>query len=228
MAVAPDVTGANLSTTSAGTSINYTGLTVGAGLSNGALVFGICFDDNRVTGISATWDNGGTNQAMTSVVTKATASGLNGLVALFALVNPTAGNKTLHVAWTQSSQSSCAAASFTGVDQTGGTTSFAHQNSATGNTNTPTVAVTSATNNMVFAVHSSAAAGTFSAVNNTQIFRDNALTNTSNGMNRAAGAASVSMTATDTASGQWASAGFDLVAAATGDTFANNGYLRFM
>lgn len=212
MAVALDATGTLLSTTTAGSSINYTGITVGSG-SNRGLVLVIGFDDNRITAPTAVWDSGGTNQSMTLLKLQAAASGTAGAVAVFGLANPIAGNKTLNVAWsTVVSQTSANAVSFTGVDQTGGVTSYPHAAGATGSTTTPTIAITSATGNMVVAGHSSAAAGTFTSTNNTNIFIDNALTNTSNAANRAAGAASVSMTATDTASGQWASAGTDILA----------------
>lgn len=226
MAVALDVAGTELSTTTAGTSVNYTGITVGSG-SNRGLVVTCQWDLRTVSSPTATWDNGGTNQSMTLLVGPIAATG-NGAVAVFGLANPTSGNKTLRVAWTGSSQSSVEAVAYTGVDQTGGATSFPHATSATGSSTTPSVTVTSATGNAVVAVHSSNAAGSFTSTNNTQLFLDNGFTNTGAAGNRASGAATVAMTATNSASGNWASAGTDVLAAATGDTFANNGYLRFM
>lgn len=226
MAVALDVAGTELSTTTGGTSVSYTGITVGSG-SNRGLVCVCQWDTRTVSSPTATWDNGGTNQSMTLLVGPIAITG-NGALAVFGLANPISGNKTLRVAWTTTSQSAVCAVAFTGVDQTGGATSFPHATSATGSGTTSSVTITSATGNMVVAVHSNNASGSITAVNNTQVFIDNAFTSTAAASNRASGAASVAMTSTDSASGNWGAAGTDILAAATGDTFANNGYLRFV
>lgn len=213
MAVALDATGTNQNTGGTpGTSFSYTGLTVGSGSQRG-LVFVVGLDSNAVSGLSAHWDSAGTNQAMTLLASQALAGGTGvGYVAIFGLANPTSGAKTLSLTWTTSTQCTCAAVSFTGVDQTGGTTSFPHAASNTGTTGTTaSVTITSATNNMVVAMHASQFQA-MNSVNNTQIFLDGTLTG-NYGANRAAGAASVSMTATLAASDIWGSVGTDILAA---------------
>ncbi len=104
----------------AATSFDYTGMTVASG-SNSALVVVICFG-SVVSAVSATWDNGGTNQAMTQVILSTDGSAHS--AAIFGLVAPTAGNKTLHIAWTGSSEIFVDAVAYDSVDQTGSTTTF--------------------------------------------------------------------------------------------------------
>lgn len=223
MAVALDATGTLLSTTTAGTSISYTGITVGSG-SNRGLVAVVCFDVSTITSPTATWDNGGTNQSMTLLKLQATASGGFGAVAIFGLANPIAGNKTLRVAWTTSSGTSAIAVSFTGVDQTGGVTSFPNAAGAQGSTASSSVTITSATGNAVVAGHSNN--NTVNSVNNTSLFIDHAQTHTDNAANRASGAASVAMTATLASSGTWAAAGTDVKAAAAAAAFVGQPRLK--
>ena len=77
--------------------------------------------------------------------------------------------------------------SWTGVDQTGGATSFPHGTGATGSSTTSSVTVTSATGNAVMAVHGLNT--TVNAVNNTQTFLDNVPSTESAAGNRTADAA---------------------------------------
>lgn len=165
MTVSVDATGTKSYFTSS-TSVNYTGLTVGSG-SNRALVVSLEFDTNgTVSGISATWDNGGTNQSMTQLAF--IDNGGTRPSALFGLVNPTSGNKTLHVSWTTATPVFVVGMSFAGVVQTSAATAFPHQ--AT-NTNVATVSVTSATGNMVMG--SAATGGSLAGITGTTIYSDN-------------------------------------------------------
>jgi hypothetical protein len=94
LAATLDASGTKLQSATAQTSVNYTGLTVGASLVNSALVLALQFDAN-VSSITATWDNGASNQTMTRIGT-----GINigaGRAELFGLVAPVSGNKTLRV-----------------------------------------------------------------------------------------------------------------------------------
>jgi hypothetical protein len=218
MAVVLDATGTNVNTGgSTPQTFSYSGITVGSGTNRG-LVFVIGFDSNAVTGISATWDNGGTNQAMTLLATKAIAGGSGtGTMAILGLAAPTSGNKTLVCNWTTATQCTCAAVSFTGVDQTGGTTSFPNAGSATGNSASASVTITSQTGNMVVAMHGSQVAA-INSVNNTQIFIDLSLSG-NYGANRAAGAATVAMTATLASTNLWSSVGTDILAFGAGASF---------
>jgi hypothetical protein len=124
--------------TASGTSASYTGITVGSG-SNRALIalinFGHTSGPNDPSSITATWDSGGTNQAMTQLALFT--PGSSGASGIWGLVAPTSGNKTLAVSWTTANESYIAGISFTGVDQTGGTTSF--PNAATGSATSLTI-----------------------------------------------------------------------------------------
>lgn len=200
-AVGTDVTSNGVTTK------DLTTLTVGSG-SNRALVVQLVWSGS-VTAVSVTWDQGGTNQAC-AAITGATATN-TGMVQLWGLVAPTSGNKTLRVSWTTSRDVVVQAVSWTDVDQTGGTTTFAHGTGATGTGTTSTATVTSAANNAVMAVFSNNT-DLIDAVNNTQTFIENTPANVGGAGNRAAGAASVAMTATNHVSSTWAAAGCDIVA----------------
>jgi hypothetical protein len=115
----------------------------------------------------------------------------SGAIALFGLRNPTAGNKTLHLTWTGSTQITTSAISFSGVNQTSDGAAFTNFNSAT-NAAPISVAVTSATGNIVVGGFVSAA--NFSSVSGTQVFIDNTCAVNAAAANRDAGAASVTIT----------------------------------
>lgn len=187
-------------------------LTVGAG-TNRALVCQISWSGTN-GGVSLfNWDQLGTPQALTAI-TNATAT--NTVVSqLWGLVNPTSGAKTLRVTWTTARDVVINCLAYTGVDQTGGVTTFPHGAGATGTGVTPSVTVSSATNNAIVATHASTT-GNYTAVSSTQTFINNTPANMSTGGNRAAGQASLAMTGTTDTSGSWASAGTDVLAAAGG------------
>jgi hypothetical protein len=118
------------------TSLSYTGLTIAAG-ANIALVVTIDWDIGGAapTGLSVTWDSGGTNQSLTRIVN-------NGTSELWGLVNPTIGNKTLAMSWTTTARVFIAGMAFNGVDQTGGATTFPNTaNSASATTLTISSAI---------------------------------------------------------------------------------------
>jgi hypothetical protein len=199
-------------TSNAVTSITTSNLTVGSG-TNRALIAQIVWS-GTTTSPSANWDQLGTPQALAQVPSAAATN--TGRVELWGLVNPTSGAKQLKVSWTTSRDVYVNQLSYTGVDQTGGATSFPHGTSATGTGNNPTasVTVTSATNNAVVAAHFSA--GSFLSVNNTQTFLDNVAANASGAGNRAAGAATVTLTGSISGgpSVAWIAVGCDLAAVA--------------
>lgn len=197
------------------TSADHTNLTVGASLSNGALTFIAIFDTKTVSGITLTWDNGGTNQAMSSLGTPVSTTGSFGLVALFGRLAPTSGNKTLHAAWTGSAQVSLYGISWTGVDQTNIATAFPHYNTNSANSATASVVITSASGNATIAGFA-APLVSFSAATQTELYNDQAMTNINAGGQRAAGAASVTFQYTVTGGDTWAAAGVDILAASAG------------
>lgn len=210
MAVTFDANASADVTSNAVTSITTSNLTVGSG-SNRALIAQIVWS-GTTTSPSANWDQLGTPQALAAIPSAAATN--TGRVELWGLVNPTSGAKQLKVQWTTSRDVYVNQFSVTGADQTGGATSFPHGTSATATNNGPSsVTVTSATNNLVAAVHF--CAGSFTAVNNTQTFLDNVAANASGAGNRAAGASTVTLTGTtDGASHAWAVAGCDIAAVA--------------
>ncbi|MBA0085176.1 MAG: hypothetical protein HRJ53_09280 [Acidobacteria bacterium Pan2503] len=113
-------------TGAAGTSMTYNGLTVPSGSTNPAIIFGFSLYASggvAASGISATWDFGGTNQAMDFIGTAPIAGGVD-YCGLFGLVNPAPGNLTLHMAWTNTCVPNGCANHVTGVDQTGGSTTW--------------------------------------------------------------------------------------------------------
>jgi len=131
MSVAFDAAGTAASFGSA-TSFDYTGITVGTG-SNRCLLLYIQFTV-AVTGISANWDSAGTNQAMTQLQFQNYGGSNTTNDYSFYLLNPTSGNKNLHVSWTTATFTHAIGFSVTGANQTGGATTFysQHQDSDTG------------------------------------------------------------------------------------------------
>jgi hypothetical protein len=203
----------------AGTSMSSAAnISVGSG-SNRALVVCVLWDVQTISGVSVTWNGAALSQVAGAV---ANSGSTHGRAAIFAMVNPASGSNTLSASWTTSSDAYMYAVSYTGVDQTGGATSFPHGTSATGTiaaggSGNSSVSVTSATNNAVQACHSHDQ-GNIGTTNQTQLFVDNALT-TDAAANRAAGAASVSMTAAESGSGltdNWVAVGTDILAASGG------------
>lgn len=187
-------------------------VTVGSG-ANRALVVSLNFSLPTVASIVVTWDTGGTNQAM-AVIPNATATVTGGGDAqLWGLIAPTAGNKDLKVTWVGTSDIIVNGTSWTGVDQTGGATSFPHGTSATASASTAiTLAVTSAVGNATMACVTTN--GTPSAPTQTSTYLDATPTSESGAGSRAAGAASVTHAWTVTFS-NWAEVATDLLASAT-------------
>lgn len=211
MAVAVDATGSARVAGSVAT-ISYTGITVGAALSNGALVAGI-ETSSAVTAMSAVWDNGGTNQSMVLVGSQVINNASSGTIYLFALRNPTAGNKTLKFAWTTSAIATCFAISFTGVEQSSDANAFKNFASTASQSTTQSTTVTSATGDMVVAM---TAASTVNSINNTQIYKDTTSSGNDSAASRAAGAATVTISASVSIGFDGAICGFDVAAAALG------------
>ncbi len=204
MAVAVDSFVADVTSNSV-TTKTLTTLTVGSG-ANRALVVCLCLQGSA-TAPSMTWDSGGTNQAM-ALITSALVSGSVAKLWLYGLVAPTSGAKTLSASWTGSSDVTLAAGALTGVDQTGGTTTFAHASGVAG-TGAMSSTITSATGNWVVGCFTGN--GSIASPSATQWWLDNAPNNFSSCGSQVAGAA----TKTITASGPtpWAFVGVDIVAA---------------
>jgi hypothetical protein len=195
-------------------------LTVGSGTNRAAAVL-VWWDQGTFpTGVTATWDSGGTNQSMTQVPGTQVADGSSSVsAAIYAVVAPTSGNKSLVVSWTGSLEVHAMAISFTGVNQTSVATAFPHGAKNSGNSAGPaTITITSATGNLVIAGDSQGA-GSFGAVSGTTIAKDDT-TGPALGVvgNYDNGAATVTLTAALPSSTAWDSLGSDILAAAGGST----------
>jgi hypothetical protein len=114
MAVSKTDSGTPNKPVSAATSADLTTFTVTAG---STLLVAVLHTSANVSATSLTWDNGGTNQAMTPIID--TLSGATIRQQMFIRINPTSGNKTLHAAWTTSSDAVLGAIAFSGTDTTG-------------------------------------------------------------------------------------------------------------
>ncbi len=125
------------------TSFTDTRHTVGSG-SNRALIVALSAEATLPTAPTCNWDSAGTNQSMTAIASIARSTSTK--TWLFCLVAPTSGAKTLNVASLGTAADVIVAyISFTGADQTGGTTTFknAISSTATETTNTKTVTTVS-------------------------------------------------------------------------------------
>lgn len=134
MATVPDVVGSETQSAFAGSPHTYTGLTTSATLSNGAVTFIVCYD-THVTGSAATWDG-----IPCFLIAGVNTTGASGRVEIWGLspIGGHTGNKTFVVSWTGggSAQTDICGVSWSGVDQTGGLTSFPGGNTNQGSITT--------------------------------------------------------------------------------------------
>lgn len=125
--------------------------TVSAG-ANLALVLTLNFGNSAVSGITAVWDQGGTNQSMTQIVISQSPPASS---VIFGLRAPTVGNNlTLRISWTTVSEVFIAAICFAGVNQTSDAAAFPHTATSAG-AGAATVTITSATGNICVAAEAS-------------------------------------------------------------------------
>lgn len=166
MAITVNATGTE-GTQGSSASYNYTNITVAAG-SNTALVFQITFTAN-VTGITCTWDSGGTNQSMT-VLNSQKEDTWSNYVYVFGLLAPTTGNKTLAVSWTTNSSITACAAAFDGVLQTSIAAAFTNAANNSANSANPSLSITTASGDATFA--GIVCSNSISGVTTTQLYRN--------------------------------------------------------
>lgn len=208
MAVAIDVVGTEvLSGAGLASPRTYTGLTTGGSLSNGCVTFIVCFGGNAKTGLAATWDG----VACTLIASINTGGGF-GTTTVWGLspIGTHTGNKTFSISWTDTAdQTTIQGQSWTGADQTGGTTTFNHNLTATGNSGTASGAITSATGDAVLAGFS-VSGDTFTGTSGTNIFIENGAANTGTAGLRDAGAASVTVSGTILFGSNWGVAGTNI------------------
>lgn len=216
MAVAFDAKNTADTTSNSATTLTNSNLTITAGLTNSILVAWACFGAVTLPTISQfQWDKLGTPQNLTAVPS-ATAAGSGGSCVIYALRAPTAGNKQLSLTWTSgASLVYLACASFQGVDQTSIAVACPNGRGGTGSSaSASTGAITSAAADMVVGAFITNVAGNINSVSGTSVFIDNTGSTNDGAASRNAGAATVTLTATLSASGAWSAAGCDLLAAA--------------
>lgn len=99
--------------------------TIGASLSNGGMVGAFATGGaTQATSITMTW-----NAVSMALIASTTIFDAGvGTLALFGLVNPAGGTHSLSASWTNAQTASIGFWTFTGVDQTGGATTFKHGN----------------------------------------------------------------------------------------------------
>lgn len=181
----------------AGTAFTSTTNLTPVSASANAVVAIVVWESGTTTSRSVTW--GGSS--MTAVTNgKAGASGTND-VNIYAINGAisTGSGVTLAGSWTNSAETMVCAVSLIGVNATFGT-AFTGSNSgnAQGPSASPTLSVTSATNHIVIGGMINNAGVTISATGNTQLFRDNTGAVRNAAGESASGAASVSVSFTQT------------------------------
>ena len=204
--VTVDASGALQSSFGAAT-LSYTGITVGTG--NG-LVVGITGAVHTNPVLSAVWDNGGTNQSMT-FMGSVDIPGATHALEIWALKNPTAGNKTLLITvGTATGAIYAAAVSFNGVNAGSVAAAFPNFNSNTTTAGTAVaVNITSATNHKIFGISADNGVANAVSISGIQLYLDNTgalgvCGNTDNG------AGTVAITATYSTNDNLAVAGIDV------------------
>lgn len=217
MAVARDANSSSPTENSSTTSHQHNGkITIGSG-SNRAVIAQFITSADPGT-CTAVLNPGGGSQTMTEVISATTGGGRR--VKLFGLVAPTSGLASITITSTNAVESITSLTSYTGVDQTGGTTSFAHAASATGSSTTVSVTVTSAVDNMTVDCFTAPVGS--ATPTQTQLFFLSGVGSVDGGSSEAAGAASNTHQWTISSSA-WGAVGLDLVqvggGAAVPDTF---------
>lgn len=200
------------------TNVNFVNHTVGAALSSGALIGMIHLSSATLTGMTCQWDATGTPQTMAQLIYQTSGSGS---VAIFGLVAPTAGNKTMRFSFTGGGGSDVGifACSFTGVNQSGGASSFTTVG-ASGSSTTPTLTIASATANRIFTGASALTLFNTPGGGLTQRYNDTVLTNINYQGADEAGAASLTPTQPLAGTSAWAMAAVNVIAAGAADVLA--------
>ena len=162
MAVVFDASTGSGNTTDTGSvlTVSNTHLTVGSGSNRALIAFLTLHNDTAPPSLACAWDPSGTNQAMSLISGTGFGSGSSSMYsAIFGLLNPTPGNKTLTASWSTSSmESHLAAVSFTGVNQTDIATAFPGGTASEGTVSSGSFNVTSAVGDMVVALFTNGSA----------------------------------------------------------------------
>lgn len=210
MAVALDVKGTELFSGTAVSSVSSsTSITVGSG-ANRALLLVVIWQTLTVpTAITFTWNSTALPLiASTSLGTSGAASN----VQIYGMVNPTSGTLAFSGSWTGTREYTMMLVAYTGVDQTGGATSFPHGTTASGTSVTAATTITTANGNAVIGCYGNSGTN-WSAVSNTSLFIDNANPTTYvSAANFALSTTSSQVLSATVASTAWVAAGCDILA----------------
>jgi len=216
--VAVDAIGTAVGVSGIGTSVTFNNITVGTG-PNRALVVPLSFSSNAsgtpVNGISCVWDSGGTNQSMTQVANATATNIISGseffLSAIFGLVAPTSGNKTLTCSWTNPAIVYVDAISFNNVLQTGGAITFRKGTTDTGSSLGFSFSVPSSSGDFVVAASSHALDNVITSPTTLYVGDTGAFGNAAAVFTPGAPSVGVSFSGTSTSLGSgWAASGVDV------------------
>lgn len=186
----------------------YTGLTTGSSLSNGCVTFIVIYDNLAVTGTSATWDG-----VACTLIASQTSGGISGRVEVWGLspIGTHTGNKTFSITFAGgTAQLVIQGQSWTGADQTGGTTTFNNSAATSGNSSLASGTITSQVGDALIAGYVASSATT-TPNNGIIIFTENGANNYDCAANRDVGAASVAMNAAVSGVNTWAMAGANIL-----------------
>lgn len=214
MAVAVSATG-TATYNSTATTQNFT-FTVNSG--DTLVVFWICQDITQTIS-SVTWDQGGTNQAATLIVSESDPTATNGSIALYGVVNPTAGTKTLRVVNALTTGESAMAQSYTGTVTSSVSSActnplVANGHQVAGIIQIGTAAQSGVSGDMYISGYTTI--GSMTSVSNTQVYLLAPAGNDASGNRVASTGASVALTCTLPAQvADWASVSCDIVAGGT-------------
>lgn len=189
-----------------GTSFSDTNLTIGA--SANALIV-LISSAGDISTPTVTW-----NGVALTLLVQTVSTGVNGYAGIFGLTNPATGNQTLAGSWINSEDAFIAGVSFSGVDASSLAAAFPNTGSNTGTSTTAAVTTTSSVGDIVAAVQGVPfQSSTPPSPNNINIFNRVSAAGYGGSANRAAGAASVTLSATLFSSRAWAASGVDIGAA---------------
>lgn len=224
MTVAFDAKSSAVVSVNGATSLTISNLTVGAGSNRAVFAIVSWATSTAPTGVTAVWDNGGTNQSMSLVPGTNGSTGVSTIAtSIYELPAPTSGNKSLKISWTGSFEAHAAAISFTGVDQTTPGQNGAAVLKTTVTASPCSVPITSATGDMAIAgfIEQVSSWGTISG---TTIAKDDTTGPAQAwAANYTSGASSVTATAAFSGSDAWAAWGCDVKAAGGGTAYTLSG-----
>lgn len=186
--------------------VSFTNLTVGSGVDRALEAYIAIQHTSDLSGsMTVTWDYGASNQALSLIHSLVNAT-VGVQVQKWGLVNPVSGNKTLRIAGFGAHSITVDALSVTGADQTGGSVTFKNVATAvdTSGSGSASVTVTSSNSAFVSAIFA-AQARPFASVDNSEIFITGGSVNSA--ANYAAGASSVTLTASFGLTDLWVALG---------------------